>query len=82
MADGRDLKPPDYACTRVHIDDVVRAVGLALVTPEIQWGRCLISGDNLGKRFDTSNAKALIGYGAEYGFTAGKAYRNGNVIET
>jgi UDP-glucose 4-epimerase len=81
VADGKDLKTPDYACTRVHIDDVVRAIGLALVKPGIQWGRCLISGANPEKRFDTSNAQALIGFIAEYGFAPGKMYRNGNLIE-
>ncbi len=80
-AQGRDLEHPDYACTRVHIDDVVRAVRLAISKEDIQWGRCLISGANPEKRYDTSTAEELIGFRARYGFAAGKMYRDGMLIE-
>jgi len=80
-ASGRDLEHPDYACTRVHIEDVVRAVRLALTKEDIQWGRCLISGANPEKRYDTSTAEKLIGFVARYGFAAGKMYKDGVLIE-
>ncbi|MBM3241389.1 NAD(P)-dependent oxidoreductase [Candidatus Poribacteria bacterium] len=78
---GRDLEHPDYACTRVHIDDVVRAVHLAIEKDNIQWGRCLISGANPEKRYDTSTAEKLLGFRARYGFAAGKMYRDGILID-
>jgi nucleoside-diphosphate-sugar epimerase len=79
-AQGKDLEHPDYACTRVHIDDVVYAVRLALSKEDLQWGRCLISGANPEKRYDTSAAEKLIGFQARYGFAAGKMYRDGGLI--
>ena len=71
---GKDLKNPGYASTRVHIEDVARAVRLALEKEDVQWGRCLISGNNPEKRFDTRTAEELIGFKARYGFAAGKMY--------
>lgn len=78
---GRDNKTPDYACTRVHIDDVVTAVRLALEQEGIQWGRCLVSGTNPEKRYDTDTAEQLIGFRARYGFVADKMYRDGVVVD-
>jgi len=80
-ASGRDIEHPGYASTRVHIDDVVRAVRLALTKEDIQWGRCLISGANPEKRYDTSAAEELIGFRARYGFAAGNMYKDGVLIE-
>ena len=78
---GKDLERPGYASTRVHIEDVVRAVRLALEKEGVPWGRCLISGDNPEKRFDTGTAAELIGFKARYGFAAGKMYRDGQEVE-
>jgi len=79
---GRDIEHPDYACTRVHIVDVVRAVRCAIEKEDIQWGRCLISGSNPEKRYDTSTAEELIGFRARYGFAAGKMFKDGVLIES
>ncbi len=87
VAQGRDLGREDspngshvsrdYACTRVHIDDVVRAIRFALEKEILLWGRCLISGANLEKHYDTGIAEELIGFRARYGFSVGKMYRDG-----
>lgn len=81
MDQGRDLEYPDYACTRVHIADVVHAVRLAIEKEDIQWGRCLISGANPEKRHDTNAAEELIGFRARYGFAPGRMYGDGVVID-
>jgi UDP-glucose 4-epimerase len=78
---GRDREHPDYACTRVHIEDVVQAIRLALEKDFILWARCLISGANPEKRFEISTAEELIGFRARYGFRAGKMYKDGIEIE-
>ena len=77
---GRDRKDPDFTCTRVHIEDVVIAVRLALENESVAWGRCLVSGANPEKRYDTSTAEELIGFRARYGFADGKIYRDGVLV--
>jgi len=79
---GKDLEHPDYACTRVHIDDVTQAVRLAVEKDNVQWGQCLISGSNPEERYDTSAAKEIIGFRAQYGFASGKMYKDGVVIDS
>lgn len=76
---GGDKEHPDHAGTRVHIDDVVRAVRLALEKEGVPWGRCTISGSNPEKRLDTGTAEKLIGFRARYGFAADTMYKNGQV---
>ena len=78
---GRDEENPDFACTRVHIEDVAVAVRLALENERVEWGRCLVTGANPEKRYDTSAAEELIGFRARYGFGAGKMYRDGVVVD-
>ena len=78
---GKDMKDPGYASTRVHVKDVVRAVRLALETEGAEWGRCLISGSNPEKRYDTRTATDLIGFTARYGFAPGKMFLDGVEIE-
>jgi len=78
---GKDLDHHGYACTRVHIEDVQRAVRLAVEREGVTWGRCLISGANPERRFDTDTAEAVIGFRARYGFEAGRMYRDGEIIE-
>jgi nucleoside-diphosphate-sugar epimerase len=73
---GKDRDCPGFACTRVHIEDAVRAVRQALEKEGVEWGRCLISGANPEKRFNTRTAEELIGFKARYGFAAGKMYRD------
>lgn len=80
-AQNQDRESTEAACTRVHIEDVVRAVRLAVEKEELQWGRCLISGDNPDRRYDTATAAALIGFRARYGFEVGKIYRDGELVE-
>jgi len=77
---GCDRDNPWQAPTRVHIEDVVRAVRLALEKEHIQWGRCLISGANSGNLFDTDTAQELIGFKAKYGFDVGRMYKDGELI--
>ncbi len=78
---GRDRRNPDTACARVHIEDVVRAIRLALEKEIILWGRCSVSGANPEKRYDTSRAEELIGFRARYGFAAGKMLKDGVEID-
>ena len=78
---GRDLESPGYACTRVHIEDVVRAVRLALENTHAEWGRCLISGANPEKRFDTGTAAEVLGFRARYGFEAGRMFLDGELLQ-
>ncbi len=77
----KDIEHGDYTCTRVHINDVVRACRLAIEREGVHWGRCLISGANPEKRFDTGTAAALIGYRARYGFEPGIMYKDGVPVE-
>ncbi len=76
---GGDKEHPEHACTRVHIDDVARAVRLALEMEGVPWGRCLISGSNPEERLDTHTAEKLIGFRARYGFEADTMYKDGQV---
>jgi nucleoside-diphosphate-sugar epimerase len=77
----KDQQHPGYASTRVHVLDVAQAVRLALEKEGIPWGRCLISGANPEKRFDTQTAEDLIGFRARYGFGPGKMYRDGVLVD-
>lgn len=79
-AQNQERESPEAACTRVHIEDVVRAVRLAVEKEGLPWGRCLISGDNPDRRYDTATAAELIGFRARYGFEVGKIYRDGELI--
>ncbi len=81
-AQGRDVEHPGYACTRVHVLDVAHAIRLALEKESIGWGRCLVSGTNPEKRFDTQTADDLIGFRARYGFEAGRMYRDGVLVDS
>ena len=79
--DEYDKPRPEVSCTRVHIEDVARAVRLAVEKPDIPWGRCLISGANPEVRYDTSTAEKLIGFGARYGFETGQMYLDGQPVD-
>jgi nucleoside-diphosphate-sugar epimerase len=56
LASNRDVGRPEVACSRVHISDVVLAIRLALDKEGVAWGRCMISGANPDRRYDTSAA--------------------------
>ena len=78
---GKDFRNNDYAASRVHAEDAVRAVRLALEKQDVQWARCIISGANIAKRYDTESAEKMIGFRARYGFDTGKIYKDGKLIE-
>jgi nucleoside-diphosphate-sugar epimerase len=78
---NRDRDNPWPAPTRAHIEDVTRAVRLAVEAEDVQWGRCLISGANPAGLYDTSTADKVIGFRARYGFDAGKMFKDGAEFE-
>jgi nucleoside-diphosphate-sugar epimerase len=80
-ASDKDIGHPEVACSRVHINDVVHSIRLALKKEAVQWGRCIISGANPEQRYDTSAAEHLIGFRARYGFAPGKMFRDGLLID-
>ena len=81
LEQNRDSKHPHASCTRVHVEDVARAVRLAVENQNLPWGRCLVSGANPEKRYDTTTADKLIGFRARYGFEQGRMYRDGEVVD-
>lgn len=76
----KDYKSSDYPASRVHVEDAVRAVRMALEKKDVQWARCIISGANVSKLYDTESAEKLIGFRARYGFDTGKMFKDGKLI--
>ncbi|MFH1903483.1 MAG: NAD(P)-dependent oxidoreductase [Candidatus Omnitrophota bacterium] len=67
--------PYPYWLTFVHIEDVVRAINLAIENEQIRFGIFHIAPDNPHSRFDISRAKSILGYRPEHNFKENNAPR-------
>ena len=66
LADGL---PPGPAPSRVHVDDVTRAIALALKTPEPGYALVHIVGADSGHQWDLEAAQRVYGWEPRYSFS-------------
>ncbi|MBM3500252.1 MAG: NAD(P)-dependent oxidoreductase, partial [Armatimonadetes bacterium] len=62
--------PPGPTPSRVHVEDVARAIALALETPEPTYALVHIVGDGSEGRWDLEAARRLYGWEPRYTFGA------------
>ena len=60
---------PTPGPTRIHVDDVTRAIGLALETPEPGYALVHIVGTDSAHRWDLEAARRVYGWEPEYSFS-------------
>ncbi|MBM3477415.1 MAG: NAD(P)-dependent oxidoreductase [Armatimonadetes bacterium] len=61
---------PGLTPSRVHVDDVTRAIALALETPEPGYALVHVVGDNPGRQWDLEAVRRLYGWQPRYTFGA------------
>ncbi len=61
---------PPPAPTRIHVDDVTRAIGLALETPEPGYALVHIVGADSPHQWDLKAARRVYGWEPEYSFSS------------
>jgi len=61
--------------SRVHVDDVTRAIELAMTSPGPAYGLAHVVGDNPGRRWDLEAARRLYGWAPRHSFDERGALR-------
>jgi len=61
---------PGLTPSRVHVEDVTRAIALALEAPEPRYALVHVVGDNPGRQWDLEAARQLYGWEPRYTFGA------------